>query len=53
MQVSDVMTRNVISIAAGERKYQQRGRCRRLPPKVATLRICGLAEPRKASASAR
>ncbi len=30
-----------------ERKYQQRGRCSRLPPSVATLRICGLAASRR------
>ena len=37
---------------AAERKYQQRGRCSRLPPSVATWRICGLAELPAASASA-
>jgi hypothetical protein len=35
------------------RKYQQRGRCRRLPPTVAMLRIWGVAACAAASASAR
>ena len=37
---------------SAERKYQQRGRWQRLPPSVAALRICGVAAPRQASASA-
>src|SRR3954465_12256159 len=34
------------------RKYQQRGRCRRLPPSVARLRICSVAASEAAWASA-
>src|SRR5690242_20912065 len=31
------------AMKSSERKYQQRGRCTRLPPTVAMLRICGVA----------
>ena len=37
---------------SAERKYQQRGRCARLPPIVAMLRICGVAACAHAAASA-